>query len=211
MLLRSMAVAVAVAFALAPAYAQQNGKSKDNAAKAPKSKARPVVQGPKQRHQCKVGPYEKQTRVVMETVKNKPVYIAYWSSSGPFHCSFETWPGDGRAHWVDSKAGTVINLIKGTMRIERNGDKYYIHADEVDRMPYCGTFGLITGVLTVPTKKGRPCDWNDMSADDGNVLKQKETPADAEPIPVPEEAAPVEPTPSAESNGTGPISRADQG
>ena len=103
-------------------------------------------------------------------MKNKPVYIAYWSSSGPFHCSFETWPGDGRAHWVDSKAGTVINLIKGTMRIERNGDKYYIHADEVDRMPYCGTFGLITGVLTVPTKKGRPCDWNDMSADDGNVL-----------------------------------------
>ena len=209
MRLRSMAVAVAVAFALAPAYAQQNGKSKDSAAKAYKGKGRPVAQGPKQRHQCKVGPYEKQTRVVMETVKNKPVYIAYWSSSGPFHCSFETWPGDGRAHWVDSKAGTVINLIKGTMRIERSGDKYYIHADDVDRMPYCGTFGLITGVLTVPTKKGRPCDWNDMSADDGNVLKQKETPADSEPAPAPQEAAPVEPGPSAQSSGAEAISRAD--
>ncbi|MGH8664847.1 MAG: hypothetical protein ACREUX_11330 [Burkholderiales bacterium] len=205
MLLRSMAVAVAVAFALAPAYAQQNGKSKD------KVKSKRVVQGPKQRHQCKVGPYEKQTRLVMETVKNKPVYIAYWSSSGPFHCSFESWPGDGRAQWVDSKAGTVINLIKGTMRIERNGDKYYIHANEVDRMPYCGTFGLITGVMTVPTKKGRPCDWQDMSEDDGNVLKQKETPADAEPAPAPQDAPPAETGPSAGSEAAGPIGLADPG
>ncbi|MPZ47186.1 MAG: hypothetical protein GEV05_28260 [Betaproteobacteria bacterium] len=205
MLLRSMAVAVAVAFALAPAYAQQNGKSKD------KVKSKRVVQGPKQRHQCKVGPYEKQTRLVMETVKNKPVYIAYWSSSGPFHCSFESWPGDGRAQWVDSKAGTVINLIKGTMRIERNGDKYYIHANEVDRMPYCGTFGLITGVMTVPTKKGRPCDWQDMSEDDGNVLKQKETPADAEPAPALQDAAPAETGPSAGSDAAGPIGLADPG
>ena len=201
MLLRSIAVAVAVAFALAPAYAGQNGKGKSKRA----------VQAPKQRHKCTVGPYEKQTRLVMETVKNKPVYIAYWSSSGPFHCSFETWPGDGRAQWVDSKAGTVINLIKGTMRIERNGDKYYIHANEVDRMPYCGTFGLITGVLTVPTKKGRPCDWNDMSEDDGNVLKQKDIPGDAEPAPAPLEAGPEQTGPSAGSEATGTIGLADPG
>ena len=205
MLLRSIAVAlaIAVAFALAPAYAEQNGKSK--------AKSKRVVQAPKQRHQCKVGPYEKQTRLVMETVKNKPVYLAYWSSSGPFHCSFETWPGDGRAQWVDSKAGTVINLIKGTMLIERDGDKYYVRANEVDRMPYCGTFGLITGVLTVPTKKGRPCDWQDMSADDGNVLKQKDAPADAEPAPAPPDAAPAETGPSAGSDATGPIGLADPG
>jgi hypothetical protein len=208
MLLRSIAVAVAVAFALvafalAPAYAEQNGKSK--------AKSKRVAQAPKQRHQCKVGPYEKQTRLVMETVKNKPVYLAFWSSSGPFHCSFETWPGDGRAQWVDSKAGTVINLIKGTMVIERNGDKYYIHANEVDRMPYCGTFGLITGVLTVPIKKGRPCDWQDMSEDDGNVLKQKEMPGDAEPAPAPPEAAPAETGTSAGTDGSGRIGLAEPG
>jgi hypothetical protein len=212
MLLRSMALAVAVMFALAPAHAQQNGKSTAKPQQNAKSPAhgKRVAQGPKQRHQCKVGPYEKQTRLVMETVKNKPVYIAYWSSSGPFHCSFETWPGDGRAHWVDSKTGTVINLIKGTMRIERNGDKYYIHADEVDRMPYCGTFGLITGVLTVPTKKG-PCDWKDMSTDDGNVLKQKEAAPEPEPAQAPPDPAPAETGTSAGLEGTGPVGLADPG
>ena len=85
MLVRAFAVAViAVAIAAPAALAQQK-------------KGKQLVSAPKERHQCKVGPYEKQTRLVMETVKDKPVYIAYWSSNGPFHCSFETWPGtDGR-------------------------------------------------------------------------------------------------------------------
>ena len=194
MLLRPATLVVAFAFALAPAQAQQSGKNKDKP--QAKSKQR-VAQGPKQRHQCKVGPYEKQTRLVMETVKNKPVYLAYWSSNGPFHCSFETWPGDGRAHWVDSKAGTVINLISGTMLIERNGDKYYIHAREVDRMPYCGTFGLISGVLTVPTKKGA-CDWKETSVEEAGALQQNESaPADAAPGADPQETEPAAPTPRA--------------
>lgn len=195
MLLRTAALAVALAFATSPAQAQQNAQKKDKpqAKSQAKSQARSkqrVAQGPKQRHQCKVGPYEKQTRLVMETVKNKPVYIAYWSSDGPFHCSFETWPGDGRAKWIDSNAGTVINLISGTMLIERNGDKYYIHAREVDRMPYCGTFGLISGVLTVPTRKGAPCDWKETSVEEAGILKQNEaTPAEAAPDAEPQEAA----------------------
>jgi hypothetical protein len=208
MLLRSIAVAVAVAFAVLPVNAQQNGKSKENGkskASASKGGSKQVAQGPKERHQCKVGPYEKQTRLVMETVKNKPVYIAYWSSNGPFHCSFETWPGDGRAHWVDSKAGTVINLISGTMLIERTGDKYFVHAREVDRMPYCGTFGLISGVLTVP-KKGQ-CDWQETSSEEAGMLKQNEpAPADAAPADRPD-AAP--PTPITEASEAGRISRVD--
>jgi hypothetical protein len=182
MLMRSIAVAAATAFALGsiaqPAIAQQNGKQAPKGKQAAKAK-RAVAQGPKVRHQCKVGPYEKQTRLVMETVKDKPIYIAYWSSNGPFHCSFETWPEDGRAHWVDSSAGTVINLISGTMLIERNGDKYFVHAREVDRMPYCGTEGLISGVLTVPLKKGQ-CDWKETSSEEAGVLKHNESPAPKE-------------------------------
>jgi len=171
MLVRSLTVAAAAAFALgfaAPAAVAQQ-KS------ANKSKGKAVAQGPKERHKCQVGPYEKQTRLVMETVKDKPVYLAYWSSNGPFHCSFETWPGDGRARWVESKAGTVINLISGTMLIERNGDRYFVHAREVDRMPYCGTFGSITGVLTVPLKQG-PCDWKETPSE---APQQNEAPGSA--------------------------------
>jgi len=158
MIVRSVAVAIAVAFSATPALAQQKT-----------SKGKQVVNAPKERHQCKVGPYEKQTRLVMETVKQKPVYIAYWSSNGPFHCSFETWPGDGRAQWTDSSAGTVINLISGTMLIEKNGDKYFVHARDVARMPYCGTFGSINGVLTVPARKG-DCDWRETDPEEAGKL-----------------------------------------
>lgn len=131
-------------------------------AAAEKKSTRP--QG-KERLQCKVGPYEKQTRLVMETTKGKPVYLAYWSSNGPYHCSFESWPGDGRATWRDSSAGMVISLISGTLLIHRQrdkkGDRYIITAREVDRMQYCGTDGVISGVLTVP-RRGQ-CTWVETS------------------------------------------------
>jgi hypothetical protein len=151
---RVMLLAASIAVAATPAFAQQK--------KAP---AKQAANAPKLTHQCKVGPYEKQTRLVMQTVKEKPVYIAYWSSNGPFHCSFETWPGDGRAHWTDSKAGTVINMISGSVLIEKNGDKYFVHARDVARMPYCGTFGSINGVLTVPARKG-DCNWKETELED---------------------------------------------
>lgn len=167
--LRALTAALAIAMALAmpTAIAQQPPQKKMM------QKGKPVATGPKVTHQCKVGPYEKQTRLVLQTIQGKPVYLAYWSSNGPFHCSFESWPGDGRATWVDSSAGTVINLISGTMLIERNGDKYFVHAREIDRMPYCGTFGVISGVLTVPVRKG-DCDWRETSSEEAGQLRPQE-------------------------------------
>ena len=170
-------------------------------AQADKGKGKRVAQAPKQRHQCKVGPYEKQTRLVMETVQDKPVYIAWWSSNGPFHCSFETWPQDGRAQWVDSKAGTVINLISGTMLIERNADKFYVHAREVDRMAYCGTFGYINGVLTVP-KRGE-CAWQEVAMENSGKLHGPQgTPSEA-PLELPTEPAPATKEPAAADSRPG--------
>ena len=163
MLKRCMLLAATVAFVAPPLMAQQ---------KKAKVQSKQAANAPKLRHQCKVGPYEKQTRLVMETVKDKPVYLAYWSSNGPFHCSFETWPGDGRAHWTDSSAGTVINLISGTMLIEKTGDKYFLHARDVARMPYCGTFGSINGILTVPARKGE-CDWKETEPEDAGKLNSE--------------------------------------
>ncbi len=178
MLVRSVLAAVAVALSIGPANAQQQkpqNTQKTQKAKQP-SKAKPVATGPKVRHQCKVGPYEKQTRLVMETVRDKPVYLAYWSSNGPFHCSFESWPGDGRARWIDSSAGMVINLIGGTMLIEKTKDRFLIHARDVERMPYCGTEGLINGVLTVPLRKGA-CNWKETDVEEAGRLNPPEAPS----------------------------------
>lgn len=188
MLVRSMLAAAAIAVAVSPASAQQK-------AHIQQKKGKPVVTGPKIRHQCKVGPYEKQTRLVMETIRDKPVYLAYWSSNGPFHCSFESWPGDGRAHWTNSSAGTVISLISGTMLIERTGDKYLVHARDVDRMPYCGTFGLINGVLTVPVRKG-DCNWTETEPEDAGRLNSQDEPP-AEPPGPTTQAAPAGPVANA--------------
>lgn len=183
MLMRFMFAAFALTVAMPPAMAQQQVQHKAQ-------KGKPAPTGPKIRHQCKVGPYEKQTRLVMETVRDKPVYVAYWSSNGPFHCSFESWPGDGRAKWMDSSAGTVINLISGTMLIEKTGAAFLVHARDVDRMPYCGTFGLINGVLTVPTKKGTDCNWKETEPEEAGRLNT-EPPTEATPPTPTTEAAPT--------------------
>jgi hypothetical protein len=150
-----------LSLAAVPAFAQHVEK---------KSIAKRPIVASKLRYQCKVGPYEKQTRLVMETVRDKPVYLAYWSSNGPFHCSFESWPGDGRATWIESGAGTVINLISGNLLIERERGRFILHAREVDRMPYCGTDGIISGVLTVPVPRG-DCTWEETSSEEASQLK----------------------------------------
>ena len=168
-----LAIGLHASHAIAQTQDQKKAPIAQDQKKPAATKGKPVATGPKLRYQCKVGPYEKQTRLVMETIRDKPVYLAYWSSNGPFHCSFESWPGDGRATWIDSSAGTVINLISGTMLIEREKGKFTLHAREVDRMPYCGTFGIISGVLTVPTPKG-DCTWQDTSPDEAGQLKTEQ-------------------------------------
>lgn len=181
----------ALALGVTPVLAQQQKPPPKN---VQAKKVAPAPTGPKIRHQCKVGPYEKQTRLVMETIRDKPVYLAYWSSDGSFHCSFESWPGDGRAKWLDSSAGTVINLISGTMLIEKTKDKFLIHARDVDRMPYCGTFGQINGVLTVPTKRGVTCDWKEAEGDEAGKLNPSEdTPPQATPPSPTTDATPSNP------------------
>jgi hypothetical protein len=136
-------------------------------APAAKAKAHPVA---KQLLQCKIGPYEKQTRFAMETVKGKPVYIAYWSSNGPYRCSFESAPGDGKSRWLDSSVGIVVSLLSGTLLIEDDKTHFTITAREVDRMPYCGTFGVISGVLTVPKNK-KECTWEEKTSEEAGRLE----------------------------------------
>jgi hypothetical protein len=155
----------------APAKAATKPAAKP-AARAPttaKVTPQPQQLKPDHRMQCKVGPYEKQTRFVMETAKGKPVYIAYWSSNGPFRCSFESRPQDGYATWMDASAGTVVKLIKGTVLIENQGNTYYVTARDVDRMTYCGTDGLINGVLTVP-RNGGECTWKETTSAEAGQL-----------------------------------------
>jgi len=166
-------VVIGFAIALHTPHAIAQAKDQGKGQKKAPAKGKPVATGPKHRYQCKVGPYEKQTRLVMETIRDKPVYLAYWSSNGPFHCSFESWPGDGRATWVDSSAGTVINLISGTMLIQREKSGFVLHAREVDRMPYCGTFGIISGILTVPTPKGE-CTWQETTSEEAGQLRAED-------------------------------------
>jgi len=165
--LRLMLAACAGALSCAAWSADAPSKPAAKPAKAAptssKVTASPQQLKPDHRMQCKVGPYEKQTRFVMETAKGKPVYIAYWSSNGPFRCSFESRPQDGYATWMDASAGTVVKLIKGTVLIENQGSTYFITARDVDRMTYCGTDGLINGVLTVP-RNGGECSWKETSS-----------------------------------------------
>jgi hypothetical protein len=153
------ALAVSLVLGTGPALAA------DPANKA-KSKPAPVV---KKLLQCKIGPYEKQTRFAMETVNGKPVYIAYWSSNGPYRCSFESSPGDGKTRWLDADAGIVVSMRSGTLLIEDDKTHFTITAREIERMPYCGTFGQISGVLTVP-KGTNECTWEEKTSEEAGHL-----------------------------------------
>lgn len=135
-------------------------------ARKPAAKAKPVV---KELLQCKIGPYEKQTRFALETANGKPVYIAYWSSNGPYRCSFESSPGDGKTNWLESSVGIVVSMLKGTLLIEDEKTHFRIVARDVDRMPYCGTFGVISGVLTVPKNK-KDCVWEEKTSEEAANL-----------------------------------------
>ena len=124
------------------------------------------------RHQCRIGPEEKQTRFIMETVQNKPVYLAYWNKVGGYRCSFEARrSGDGYTRWSETSVGTVIKLIQGTLLIERNGNDFEITLRDVDRMTYCGQFGLLSGVLTVPANKAE-CTWKEMTSEEAGDLNR---------------------------------------
>ncbi len=135
-------------------------------AKKAAPRAKPVV---KELHQCKIGPYEKQTRFAIETSNGKPTYIAYWSSNGPYRCSFESAPADGRTRWLDSDIGIVVSMLKGTLIIEDDKTHFTITARDVDRMAYCGTFGVISGVLTVPKNK-KDCTWEEKTSEEAGHL-----------------------------------------
>lgn len=161
MRMRIIALAAAL-LALPAAGAQTDAKP----APKPKPKALPVA---KKLLQCKIGPYEKQTRFAMETANGKPVYLAYWSSNGPYRCSFEAAPGDGKTRWMDSSLGIVITLLSGTLIVEDDKTHFTITARDVDRMPYCGTFGVISGVLTVPKDK-QECKWEEKSSEEAGHL-----------------------------------------
>ena len=138
-------------------------------AKKTAARPKPVL---KELLQCKIGPYEKQTRFAMETADGKPVYITYWSSNGPYRCSFESSPGDGRTKWLPSSVGIVVSMLKGTLLIEDDKTHFTITAREVDRMTYCGTFGVISGVLTVPKSKKNPdCTWEEKTSEEAGHLQ----------------------------------------
>jgi len=156
---RLLALSIVLALAGISTHAAEPAKKA-----APRQK--PVV---KQLLQCKIGPYEKQTRFALETANGKPVYIAYWSSNGPYRCSFESAPHDGRTTWLDSSVGIVVSMLKGTLLIEDEKTHFCITAREVDRMPYCGTFGIISGVLTVPKDK-KDCTWEEKTSEEAGHI-----------------------------------------
>ena len=65
---------------------------------------------------------------------------------------------------LDSSVGIVVSMLKGTLLIEDEKTHFRITAREVDRMPYCGTFGVISGVLTVPKDK-KDCTWEEKTSE----------------------------------------------
>ena len=70
---------------------------------------------------------------------------------------------------ADKGVGIVVSMLEGTLLIEDEKSHFRVTARDVNRMPYCGTFGVISGVLTVPKDK-KDCVWEEKTSEEAGRL-----------------------------------------
>ena len=130
--------------ALAAAAVQKKITSKD-------SKTPPI-----ERFTCRTGPNDEQARLIAEAVKGRVMEFAFYSRLGTRVCSIHGRRGDGVTKWedVDAQAGaTVIKLRSGSAQIEYKPGHVQLKFASVERMPYCGMYGDLNGMIEADVKK----------------------------------------------------------
>ena len=133
-----------------------------NAADATKKvKHEPVAKGakviPLEKFMCRTGPNDEQVRLIVEAVKGRAMEFAFYSRLGTRVCSIHSRRGDGVTHWEDSEGGggtARIKLQTGHALLEyQPGHHVKVTFSDVERMPYCGMYGELNGLIEAVQKK----------------------------------------------------------
>ena len=92
-------------------------------------------------------------RLVVVAVKGKPMEFAYYSRLGNKVCSIHGRRGDAYTKWDDKADKSHIKLLAGGADLEYKPGYAKLKFSDVSRMPYCGMFGELNGVVEVSSSK----------------------------------------------------------
>ena len=111
---------------------------------------------PLEKFSCRTGPNDEQARLIAQVVKGRVMEFAFYSRLGTRVCSIHGRRGDGLTKWedVEEKTGTtVIKLRSGSAQLEYKPGHVQLKFDDVERMPYCGMYGDLNGMIEADVKK----------------------------------------------------------
>jgi hypothetical protein len=143
--MRNAAIAIYLAVCLGTAMAADSPK----ASKGAKASAAP----PMEQLTCRTGPNDEQVRLVVVVVKGKPMEFAYYSRFGNKVCSIHGRRGDAYTKWEDKADASHIQLLAGRADLEYKPGYAKLKFSDVTRMPYCGMYGDLNGVVEVSSSK----------------------------------------------------------
>ncbi len=146
--MRGTAIAICFAVGLGAAIAADTPK------KSQPAKAATAVRGPSMEQlSCRTGPNDEQVRLTVVMVKGKPMEFAYYSRLGNKVCSIHGRRGDAYTKWEDTDEKSHVKLLEGVADLEYRPGYVKLKFSDVGRMPYCGMFGELNGVVEVTSKK----------------------------------------------------------
>lgn len=106
---------------------------------------------------CRTGPNDEQVRLIVEAVKGRAMEFAFYSRLGTRVCSIQSRRGDGQTHWEDADGDSTkarVKLRSGHALVEyQPGHHVKVTFSDVERMPYCGMYGELNGLIEAVQKK----------------------------------------------------------
>lgn len=152
-----------------------------HAADAAKKHVEPAPKGkviPLEKFMCRTGPNDEQVRLIVEAVKGRAMEFAFYSRLGTRVCSIQSRRGDGQTHWedADGQAGkALIKLRSGHALLEYlPGHHVKVTFSDVERMPYCGMYGELNGLIEAVQKKAE-CGMQGLFEGANEVEPKKKT------------------------------------
>lgn len=105
---------------------------------------------------CRTGPNDEQARLIAEVVKGRIMEFAFYSRLGTRVCSIHGKRGDAHTRWEDNDAHaghSVVHLQSGSALVEYLPGRVLVKFSEVERMPFCGMYGMLNGSVEAVIKK----------------------------------------------------------
>ncbi len=155
--MRILAIAAALSVLSAAATAAEPAAKASARTPRPPHAVQPGKKSPAlEKFSCSTGPNDEQVRLIVEAVKGRAMEFAFYSRLGTRVCSIHSRRGDGQTNWEDAEGAggkALVRLRTGNALLEYEAGHVKLTFSNVERMPYCGMYGDLNGVIEAIIKK----------------------------------------------------------